>query len=340
MSKKENIKSRTESSSEEAGKTSLSRSGSVQNVQLESASETVKDEDSPQRSFRAIKPRLLANMANKGSGPPKSTSSRKSSGQQSKRGSTQVQPTDEGASSSAVEAEAVKQAPQATPTIGAAEDTSKADLTALENEKLRNRLEFILRKNKQLEEEKEKISQDRDESMKNIESLLSQNRELTAENTTMKEQRQRDSRMIDELQKQTSSQEQRIQKLKDENRMLNESSLKAMRELQTVSQEKSDLSKSYKTQHAELKKLIADKQKDSVRLDQAEQRYTKLKADYQTATKQIEQLRAEIKRYKDSMEELKAENKRLKMSSTAIATRDDVPVAKTKIGSSRGAAKK
>lgn len=337
MSKKENTKSRTESSSEEAGKTSHSRSGSLQNLQLENTSEAVKDDDSPQRSsFRAIKPRLLANMAHKVSAPSRSVSSRKSSGQPSKRGSTQIQPANEANSPSAAEVESVKQVPQAIPT---AEDPSKADLTALENEKLRNRLEFILRKNKQLEEEKEKISQDREESMKNIENLLSQNRELTSENTTMKEQRQRDSRMIDELQKQTTSQEQRIQKLKDENRMLNESNLKTMRELQTVSQEKSDLSKSCKTQHAELKKLVADKQKDTIRLDQAEQRYTKLRTDYQAAIKQTEQLRAELKKHKDSMEELKAENKRLKMSSTAIATRDDVS-SKIKSGPSRGAAKK
>lgn len=339
MFKKENIKSRTETSPEELGKTSLSRSGSLQNQRLENASEGANEDDSPQRSFRAIKPRLLANMANKMSGPPKSASARKPSSQPSKRGSTQAQPAEGIASPAEKDSEAIRPVPPASLAAAVNDETNKADLTAPENEKLRNRLEFILRKNKQLEEEKEKISQDRDESTKNIESLLSQNRELTAENTTMMEERLRDSRTIDELQKQTTGQEQRIQKLKDENRMLNESNLKAMRELQTVSQEKSDLSKSYKAQLAELKKLMADKQKDVVRLEQSEQRFTKLKADYQTATKQIEVLRAEMKKYKDAVEELRAENKRLKMPSTAVAARDEVST-KPKSGAKDGAAKK
>jgi len=285
MSKKENVKSRTESSPEEPGKTSLSRSSSPQNQPLQNASEPPTDDDSP-HSFRAIKPRLLANMADKAMAPSKSTAARKPSTQPAKRGSTQVQPTEAVPSPSEEDSEAI----QPLPAAAVKDDSNKADLTALENEKLRNRLEFILRKNKQLEAEKEKIQQDRDESMKNIEGLLSQNRELTAENTTMKEQRQTDTRAIEELHKQTKSQEQRIHKLKEENRMLNESNLKAMRELQAASQEKSDLSKSFKTQHAELKKLMADKQSDVVKLEQAEQRLVKLKADYQTATKQIEVL--------------------------------------------------
>ncbi len=298
MSKNESAKSRTESSSAEIGKTILSRSGSIPNAKLQD--DKITKDEGFESTFRAIKPRIEANIARKSSGRSRSSQSRKKSNK-----GLDVEPA-------AADPDVPEAGTSVQPDASDELEKQKTELQALEIEKLRNRLEMVIRKNKQLEDEKSKVSEDRNETMKTIESLLGQNRELTAENTTLREQQMQDTKTIDDLQKSVHMLESRLQKLKEENRMLNEANLKAMKELQTMDQEKTDLSKSYKGQNVEIKKLVQDRQRDSVKLQQSEQKYTKLKADCTQISKQLDTLRGDIKKYKEVIEDLKNENKKLR----------------------------
>lgn len=188
------------------------------------------------------------------------------------------------------------------------------DLRSMDYEKMKNRLEIVQKKNKKLEEEKNSLKMDKDQTMKTIENLLSQNRDLASENATLRDRQRRDARLVDSLRKNVNLLEARMQKIKEENKLLNESNLKAFKELQSMNQDKKELNKSYKGQHEEINKLLQDKEKDATKLQSMENRYTKLKTAFVEQAKTIDNLKLELTKYKQTLSDLKDEIKRYKLN--------------------------
>ncbi|XKL62947.1 hypothetical protein PGB90_005311 [Kerria lacca] len=299
MSKKGSTKSRTETSSDEINKITLNRSGHIPQAVLKDEN---KDKNyASDTTFKTIKSRIEANIARKFSGKRSKSITRKS---QTKKmlvtSSPKIDNKDE-------------LHPNSMTTVNDDQrNCQKSELLALEIEKLRGRLELTMNKNKQLEEENTKIFQNREQTMKTIKNLLSQNRELTAENATFKERHNRESETINDLKIKMQILETRVQKLTEENRILNEANLKILKDLQSTEQEKNDLNKSYRSQYDEISRLSQERQKDTTKLQEADHRYAKLKSDLMSTTKQLDSLRSDIKKYRDIVDELKTENKKLK----------------------------
>lgn len=198
---------------------------------------------------------------------------------------------------------------------------NEEDTETMDYEKLKNRLEIAHKKIRKLEEEGNNLKESKDQTMRTIENLLSQNRDLTSEIASLREQQRKDAKLIETLRKNLNIVESRMQKIKEENKILNENNLKVLRELQAVGQEKSELNRSYRGQYEENKRLAQDRETVVAKLHALENRYAKMKSAFDEQGKTVANLKFELNKYRESISEMKDQNTNLKNENLNLKNR-------------------
>lgn len=301
LSKKKDSKGRLADESSVTNKTFSNRFSPERD---NNASQRITKKEGSDSKFRAIRPRLEANIAHRDS-----TKITKKS-QQKQQTVIKDLPTN-----ASEKVDDVNEVPEGEETAAEQVET----LTSQAN-KLKTEIEMLLKKKRELEEQSVQRSAEKENTVRSMNNLLDQNRDLLEENGALKEQVRDDHQELMMLRKKVADLETNIKKLRDENRILNESNLKMFKQLEEAGAEKRDMDKTVDEKHKLVEKLSKEKTRADNLAQAAEMKASKLKSDLFQLNKQLEEMRNDTERCKSTIKELKTEVHHLKTALKASVT--------------------